>query len=334
MNSPVLDDTRRKTTVSFEPAQEAPVRQGVLRRYRRSIRVTLTFFILAGAGVALITLWNHYVTGPWTRDGQVLAEIVNIAPEVSGRITSVHVLDNQNVKRGDVLYEIDASDYQIALASAEANLRSKEADLRTKQTQSKRRAELSTLSTSIEEQQTYQSAADMALAAYTAELTQVSQARIDLARTKVLSPVNGFVTNLLLREGDYATKGTRNIAVLDQDSFWVVGYFEETKLSGIHVGDAAIVQLQGYRAPVHGHVESIARGINTPNDAPGTLGLASVNPVFTWVRLAQRIPVRIHIDQVPETVHLAAGLTATVSVGAAVSDDISHGLLSRLLRLN
>ncbi len=281
--------------------------------------------------VAGLAIWTHYVTGPWTRDGQVLANVVNIAPEVSGRITHLHVADNQTVQRGDLLYEIDPVDYQVAVASAEATVNSKLADLKLKRTEATRRASLSTLSTSQEELQTYQSNAEEAAAAYAGALAQLSQAHVDLDRTRVLSPVNGYVTNLLLREGDYATKGARNIAVLDSDSFWVAGYFEETKLAGIHVGDPAVAALMGYRDPLLGHVESIARGINTPNTDPGALGLASVNPVFTWVRLAQRIPVRIHIDAVPDTVHLAAGMTATVTVGADTAPNSPHGLISRVV---
>ena len=297
---------------------------------RRAARVTVTLVLLVGAVLAGISIWNHYLTGPWTRDGQVQADVVNMAPEVSGRIIALHVRDNQTVRRGDPLYEIDATDYQVAFAAAQANLQSKTADLQSKQSEANRRAELTTLSTSNEEKQTYQSSAAMAEAAYAQAQTQLSQARVNLARTKVVSPVNGYVTNLLLRVGDYATTGSRNIALLDSDSFWVAAYFEETKLEGIHVGDRALVALMGYRDPVIGHVESIARGINSPNTDPGTLGLATVSPVFTWVRLAQRIPVRIHVDTVPPSVLLAAGMTATVTVGANAAANSPHGLLSRL----
>jgi len=297
---------------------------------RRTVRIAVTTAILAAALFAGFVIWTHYVTGPWTRDGQVLANVVSIAPEVSGRITALHVVDNQTVRRGDTLYEIDPVDYQIALAAAEANVNSKQADLKNKQGEAARRAALTTLSTSQEEQQNYQSGSEIAAATYATAMAQASQARVDLKRTQVLSPVDGYVTNLLLREGDYATKGARNIAVLDSGSFWVAGYFEETKLRGIRVGDPAVAALMGYRDPVLGHVESVARGINTPNTVAGDLGLATVNPVFTWVRLAQRIPVRIHIDQVPDTVHLAAGMTATVTVGAGAAPGSAHGALSRL----
>ena len=300
-------------------------------RFRRAIRYGLTIAILAAAAFAGVVVWNGYITGPWTRDGQVLADVVNLAPEVSGRITKLNVADNQAVHRGDVLYEIDPVDYQIAVASAEANVNSKLADLKLKRQEAVRRATLTTLSTSTEEAQTYQSSAEVAAAAYASALAQLSQAHVDQDRTRVLSPVNGYVTNLLLRLGDYATKGARNISILDSDSFWIAGYFEETKLSGIHIGDPALAALMGYRDPIHGHVESIARGINTPNTDPGAQGLASVSPVFTWVRLAQRIPVRIHIDQVPNTIHLAAGMTCSVTVGPGVSPASPHGALSRLV---
>ncbi len=302
----------------------------MLAAARREVRVVITLLLLACAVVAGVVVWNHYLTAPWTRDGQVLAYVVDQAPEVSGRVAHLHVSDNQQVKRGDLLYEIDPIDYQIAVASSEANLQSKQADMDTKKLESVRRQELSTLSTSTEEKQTFASSFDVARAAYATAITQLNQARVNLQRTKVLSPVNGYITNLLLREGDYATTGTRNISILDTDSFWVVGYFEETKIAGIQIGDPALAALMGFRDPLRGHVESIAQGISTPNTNPGALGLASVDPVFTWVRLAQRIPVRIHIDTVPDTVHLAAGMTATVTVGKGIGPTSPGGLLSRV----
>ena len=277
-----------------------------------------------------VWLWNHYLVGPWTRDGQVQANVVNIAPEVSGRIVALHVSDNQLVHKGDVLYEIDPFDYQVALAAAEADSQSKETSLQNARTEADRRKELGTLSTSVEEKETYVTNANVAQSSYASSIANLSQARINLQRTKVVSPVNGYVSNLLLRLGDYATKGTRNISILDSDSFWVAAYFEETKLHGIQIGDPAKIELMGFDTPLKGHVNSIARGINSPNYDPGTLGLASVSPVFTWVRLAQRIPVRIQIDEVPQGVLLAAGETATVSIGPLATAGTRHGAISRL----
>ena len=302
----------------------------MLGRARGLIRYGVTIGILIVAAVAGVAIWNAYLTSPWTRDGQVLAYVVNLAPEVSGRVVKLNVADNQAVKRGDLLYEIDPTDYQLDLASAEASFNSKQADLRYKQDQAKRRAELTSLTTSAEEKQNYSSQANVASSDYAAALARLNQAKVNLDRTRVYSPVNGYATNLQLRLGDYATKGTRNVSLLDSDSFWVVGYFEETKIARIRPGDQATAALMGFRDPVLGHVDSIARGINTPNTQPGSLGLASVNPVFTWVRLAQRIPVRIHIDHVPDTVTIAAGMTATITVGPHNGRGSSHGLISRL----
>jgi multidrug resistance efflux pump len=142
----------------------------------------------------------------------------------------------------------------------------------------------------------------------------IAKAQLDLSRTVVRSPVNGYVTNLLAQLGDYANVGQKIISVVDADSFWIDGYFEETSLGRIHDDDPATVKLMGYSQVVRGHVGGVARGINVPNAQPDQGGLASVNPIFTWVRLAQRVPVRIHIDQVPDGVRLVAGATATVQI--------------------
>ncbi len=177
-------------------------------RARRALRIVITLVILAAAVIAGVGIWNHYVTGPWTRDGQVLANVVNLAPEASGRITKLYVRDNQTVHKGDPLFDIDPLDYQVNVATAQANVNSKLADLKLKQQEATRRTSLTTLSTSDEERQTYSSNADVAAAAYATALAQLSQAHINLDRTHVVSPVNGYVTNLLLREGDYATTGS------------------------------------------------------------------------------------------------------------------------------
>jgi multidrug resistance efflux pump len=182
------------------------------------------------------------------------------------------------------------------------------------QREAQRRQELTSLSVTKEEKQTYASNAIAAQAQYQQSVANLDQARVNLQRTEIRSPVNGWVTNLLAQLGDYANVGQNEISVVDADSFWVDGYFEETSLDRIQVGDPAEVKLMGYSQIVRGHVASIARAINVANAQPNGLGLATVNPIFTWVRLAQRIPVRIHIDKVPEGVVLAAGMTATVQI--------------------
>jgi multidrug resistance efflux pump len=151
---------------------------------------------------------------------------------------------------------------------------------------------------------------------------QLRQAQVNLERTRIFSPVNGYVTNLLAQLGDYVNVGVNTISVVDADSFWVDGYFEETNLAPIRVGDPAQIKLMGYSQVVRGHVDSIARAINVANAQPNNQGVANVNPIFTWVRLAQRIPVRIHIDEVPPGVVLAAGMTATVEIGSQGNNPI------------
>jgi len=148
---------------------------------------------------------------------------------------------------------------------------------------------------------------------------QLSQAQVNLERTRIVAPVDGYVTNLLAQLGDYVNVGVNTISLVDANSFWVDGYFEETNLAPIRVGDPAQIKLMGRDQIVRGHVDSIARAINVANAQPNSQGVATVNPIFTWVRLAQRVPVRIHIDEVPPDVVLTAGMTATVEV-----DDRGH----------
>ena len=289
----------------------------MFNRARRVIRIVATGVLLGLAGLAVFGLWEHYMVAPWTRDGQVRVQVANIAPQVAGQITELHVGDNQFVHKGDLLYVIDKVDYKIALDMAEADVASKKADLDVKQQQNARRQQLTTLSTSVEEKQRYAGDFEVAQGAYQTALANRERAKVNLQRTDVRSTVNGYVTNLLLRIGDYANTGSTNIAVVDSDSYWVSGYFEETKMGSFGVGDPARVELMGYREPLDGHVESITRGIATANATVSTQGLPSVQAVYTWVRLAQRIPVRVKIDRVPADIALAAGMTATVIVTPA-----------------
>ena len=278
----------------------------------------LTLLALVAAALACWAMWQYYMVTPWTRDGRVRAYTVAIAPEISGRIAELLVADNQFVRKGDLLMVIDPTDYAVAVGLSQAQVEQSKADMDNKRTQAQRRQQLTTLSTSVEEKQNYTSGAASAAAAYAQALSNLARARINLTRTRIASPVNGWVTNLLAREGDYATTGQRNIAVVDADSFWMDGYFEETNLQYIREGDPASMRLMGYgRQTLRGHVESVARAVTVTNAQADQVGLANVNPIFTWVRLAQRIPVRVHIDEVPEGVRLVAGMTATVQINHA-----------------
>ena len=295
-------------------AEPPLARRRAAAQFLRSMsRRLATLGIFLVAVLVSIVAWDQYVTAPWTRDGSVRVQVASIAPQVSGQITQLRITDNQFVNKGDILYQIEPFDFDVTLRTSKALLEEREADLHVKQLQSERRQRLSDLATTPEEQQVFQGNAIQAKAAVDAAREQVAQADINLKRTEVHSPVNGYVTNLLLRVGDYAHAGVSNISIVDTDSFWVDGYFEETKLARVCVGDRAEVKLIGYSTPIAGHVTTITRGVSVSNAATGAQGLPNVDPVYTWVRLAQRVPVRIAIDRVPPGIPLVSGATATVT---------------------
>jgi RND family efflux transporter MFP subunit len=300
---------------------------------RETLKTVATLLIFVLAVLAALVIWDTYVTAPWTRDGSVRVQVAGIAPQVSGQITEVRVVDNQYVHQGDVLYVINPFDFQVALDTDKAHLRQKAADLQVKRMQAERRMHLSDLATTPEQQQLYVGNATQAQAAFDAAQQQVAQADINLKRTQVRSPVNGYVTNLLMRVGDYAHAGTTNISVIDADSYWIDGYFEETKMAHVCVGDRAEAALMGYRDPIVGRVQTVTRGISVSNAAPSTQGLPNVNPVYTWVRLAQRVPVRIGITDVPAGVPLVSGMTATVTIRGAEARESGSWLRQRFASL-
>jgi RND family efflux transporter MFP subunit len=225
------------------------------------------------------------------------------------------VQDNQFVHEGDKLYEIDPRDYTAAVKRAEAAVDAAHAKLTFDQENLQRREKLQPGDVSAQERQSYATSVQADQAEAEAAEAASYKAGIDLERCQIRSPVNGWVTNLTVRVGNYAGTGQRQMSVIDADSYWISGYFEETRLRNISVGAAAKAELMGYPGvALLGHVESINRGIADNNTASNPQGLPEVNPVFTWVRLAQRIPVRIHIDRVPDGVHLAIGETCTINL--------------------
>ena len=314
--SEVETKSRRETAVET-PAGLPPPEPRTRRASRRRLRIFPLLITLAMLAVAISLgweMWRVYMEAPWTRDGTVRAYVVTMAPQVAGQIVELPVADNQFVHKGDLLMVIDPTDFKIAVSLAEAALQQAQVNAQNAEREAKRRLALSNLAVTLEQQQTFETSAVAAQAQVQQAQANLDQARVNLQRTEIRSPVNGYVTNLLAQLGDYANVGQNEISLVDADSFWVDGYFEETNLEPIQVGDPASVKLMGYHRIVRGHVGSIARGINVANAQPNGQGLATVNPIFTWVRLAQRIPVRIHIDQVPEGVVLAAGMTATVQI--------------------
>ena len=283
-------------------------------RVTHLVRIAVTLVVVAVALGLSWAMWQEYMGTPWTRDGVVRSYVVTMAPQVPGQIVSVAARDNQFVRKGDVLVTIDPTNYRIAVELAEAAVKQAEVNAQNANVQSDRRARLSAEAVSKEEQQNFATRALANQAQYQQAVANRQQATVNLARTQIRSPVDGWVTNLLVQLGDYANTGVNVLSVVDANSFWVDAYFEEPQLSRIREGAPVRMKLMGYDELLLGEVESVARGINVANARPDQLGLAIVNPIFTWVRLAQRVPVRVRISHVPEGVRLVAGLTVTVEV--------------------
>jgi multidrug resistance efflux pump len=277
-------------------------------------RFVVTAIAVGIAAVIGWRLWYYYLEAPWTRDGRVRADVVQVAADVSGLVSDVQVHDNEAVKKGQVLFRIDPARFQIALRDAQANVDTKLAAAQESERETHRYNELTALSVSQEQQQQRGASAEEAEATYRQALASRDLAALNLARSEVRAPVNGYVTNFDMRPGDYVDAGRPLFALIDSDSFYVDGYFEETKLPRIKVDDPARVYLVGENATIDGHVQSIAGGIADRERQGSADLLANVNPTFSWVRLAQRVPVRIAIDHVPPGVRLVTGRTATVVV--------------------
>jgi multidrug resistance efflux pump len=277
-------------------------------------RFSLTGVMVLAALWAGYKLWDYYMDAPWTRDGHVRADVVPVAPDVSGFVTDVLVGDNQRVRRGDVLFRIDRARYDIALRQAEAVLLGKRAMLDEANADLQRYSAL-TPGVVVSKQRMDQVVATQGStqAAHDQAVADLGLAKLNLERSEVRASVNGVVTNMELRPGTYLTPGKGVMALLDSDTLRVEGYFEETKLPRIHLGDAVNVRLLGSRHTLRGTVESIAAGIEDRDRSAGATLLANVNPTFNWVRLAQRIPVRVALDRA-ERSELVAGATATVEV--------------------
>jgi len=281
---------------------------------RKLARVIATLGIVAAGSAGAYELWNYYMLSPWTRDARVRADVVTIAPDVAGFVNDLRVKENQIVRRGDILFVLDQERYKQALAKAEATVESRRAEMLMRQEEANRRAKLTTMAISTEAKENAQHVAASTSAAYDQAVADRSTARLNLERTVVRAPVNGYVTNLTLVIGQYAAIGTKVMALIDSDSYRVDGYFEETKLPVIKPGAAVEIQLMSGEPSLRGHVDSVSHGITIRDNSNGPELLANVNPTFEWVRLAQRIPVRIQIDEIPENVRVSAGMTCTVVV--------------------
>ena len=276
-------------------------------------RVVLTLLVVAFACVVVWRMTMYYMFAPWTRDGHIRADVVQIAPDVSGLIKQVDVRDNQPVIRDQVLFVIDQERFKLALRQAEATEADRKETLAQAQRESRRNRGVGNLVSreSLEESQSREMRAQAAL---TEAQVAVDSAKLNLERTVVRSPVDGYVNDRAPRLNEFVTAGRPVLSIVDSSSFHIDGYFEETKLEGIHVGQRVDIRVMGDNARLRGHVESIVAGIEDRDRTSGQNLLPNVNPAFSWVRLAQRIPVRIAFDDVPEDFRMIAGRTATVSI--------------------
>lgn len=283
-------------------------------KWAKFFRFAITFSVLLLALFLGLMLWDNYMNSPWTRDGRVRADVVMIAPDVGGLVSNVAVVDNQHVKRGDVLFQIDAVRFEHALHEARAHSNTLRAEYEMKLHRAQRRERADDEVVSGEERDDARLDAQIARERYEEALTRVETAKLDLERSTVRASTDGWVSNLLLRKGDYVAQGDKRMAIITEGSFWVYGYFEEHKLPMIRIGDKATMKILGTKFVLKGHVESIARGISDRDNVTDGRLLANVNPIFTWIRLAQRVPVRIHIDNVPKGLDLSAGMTCSVII--------------------
>ncbi len=279
-----------------------------------SFRLLVTLAMVAVAVVVGLALWDYYMEAPWTRDGRVRADVVGVAPDVSGLVTEVLVEDNQMGKRGDVLFKIDPERFTLALRQAEAMVEGKQANAEQTAADYVRYSKLSDAAASQQRVEAARASHLEAKAAYGQAVADRDLAKLNLERSAVKASVNGRITNMELRPGNYVSTGKGVMALVDSDTLRVEGYFEETKLPRIHVGDRASIRLMGEDGNITGHVESFAGGIEDRERTAGANLLANVNPTFAWVRLAQRIPVRIKLDEVPDQTRLVSGRTATVAI--------------------
>jgi RND family efflux transporter MFP subunit len=278
-----------------------------------ALRVAVTLVVVGLAVAGGRWLWVRYNIEPWTRDGRIRADIVQVSPDINGLVTQVLVKNDQAVKAGDVLFVLDRPRYELALRQADAAVNSASVGLLQARRENARNKGLTDLVTS-EQVEEGQSKVDQLAAQLNGARVARDVAQLNLERTTVRAPVNGVVTNVELQPGDYASAGRQALALVAIDTVHVDGYFEETKLPRIRVGDRAVVHIMGIPTALPGQVESIAAGIEDRERTASSNALANVNPSFSWVRLAQRIPVRIKLDPPAGDVRLITGRTATVAI--------------------
>lgn len=277
-------------------------------------RYALTLCLVAIAALVALPVWGRYEQTPWTRDGKIRADVLRIAPDVSGLVSEVLVHDNEEVHAGDVIFRIDEARYMLALRMAEAKVDNSKAALDMANRDLVRYRRLDDTTVARQKLEQVETTAQQAEATYRQAQLDRDLAALNLERSSVKAPVNGIVTNLDIHPGDFLTAGVQAVALVDAASLRIEGYFEETKLRQVSIGDRARIRLMGDDAEITGRVESIAAAIADDQRSDAGNLLPKVVPTFSWVRLAQRIPVRIRIDPIPTGIRLVVGTTAAVEI--------------------
>ncbi|WP_173497827.1 HlyD family secretion protein [Shewanella sp. ISTPL2] len=278
-------------------------------------RISLTLIVVTIAGIAGHWIWSHYLYSPWTRDGRVRAEIITIAPDVSGWVNQLNVKDNQVVNKGDVLFTVDDTRYKATIAELNAKAESQKLAWELAKHKYKRRIGLT--NANLVSKETFDEAfinTELARTSYELAQAQLNTAKIDLARTQIHAPENGTLINLSLRNGNYVSKGNSVFSLVKQDSLYITGYFEETKIPLVHIGQNADVSLMSGGHFLHGKVVSIGKAIANTNVTTNGQLLPQIGQTFNWVRLSQRIPVDIQLDSIPKDIELSVGMTVSIQL--------------------
>ena len=263
-------------------------------------------------------LWNYYLLGPWTRDGRIRVEIIQTSAQITGRLVGLNVVDNQEVTKGELLLEIEPDDYEIKIAIAEAQLGQLKAQQILAQTQFERRRQLLNQSSiSTEDFDIAKASLENLDNRIKEALAGLEKARLDLRRTRIYAEADGYITNLHIREGNIIQAGQPLLALVDRDSYYAVGYFEETKMPFIAIGKKVEILPYDGSEKMTGTIEGFGRAIVDQSASTGSQLVQNVQPNYPWVTLAQRIPVRVTLDKddLRKRRHdLIAGSTCTIVI--------------------
>jgi p-hydroxybenzoic acid efflux pump subunit AaeA len=297
---------------------------------RNFTRTAITLVMVILAFIAIFRAWVYYTESPWTRDARFSADVVAIAPDVAGLITDVKVHDNQLVQKDQVLFTIDRPRYQKAVEEAEADVAYYRALASEKRREAGRRNKLGIQAMSREEIEQSNNVLQTVIHQQAKAQATLDLAKLDLERTVIRAPAAGWVTNLNVYTGEFITRGSTAVALVKQNSFYVLAYMEETKLEGVRTGYRAEITPLGSNRVLKGTVDSVAAGVTNASSSRDAKGMATIDSNLEWVRLAQRVPVRIRLDDQKENVW-PAGTTATVVITGEKDRDESQDSFFRKL---